>query len=77
MDKYTTRCSSLSGKLSLLTSATLIKTEREGWEAERSEPFGRGMELVCSQRVVRSGATAATLSETKRVPERGEINLNS
>lgn len=74
MDKYTTRCSSLSGKLSLLTSATLIKTERE---AERWEPFGRGDGGVCSRRVVRSGATAATLSGTERVPQRGEINLNS
>lgn len=62
MDKYTTRCSSLSGKLSLLTRATLIKTESKGWEAEPLESFGRGMERCvgvlwcnCCRSVKRNG----------------------
>lgn len=76
MDKYTTRCSSLSRKLSLLTSATLIKTESKDWEVERSESFERGVEW-CVLSVLCALVQLLLLSETKRVPERGEINLNS
>lgn len=53
MDKYTAPCSSLSGTLSLLTSAVLIKVESEGWEVRQREAAfvlkggWNGVFLVC------------------------------